>query len=303
MSEIASGAPARGTDSDSDDAVPEPEPEPEATTEDDGAGAEPEPSSAEEGVPPGEDPLSRTSTVAALLDFLISAGIKPEKAEQHAAGFAAQDVDVHGLEDLTEDELKKDFGLLIGEAKKVIKALGTAVKSTVAKDWSLILAEEEGRRDHLQAAVEGWKAGRWAIKDPAVGQGGGGVVFSSSDTHLGTVALKFMHGDEPKKPQREADLMQRVAHEHVCKLHESRVLDGGLFVMVMEMLDGGSLAERMLPQGGSEEEAVHLPELEVIDMGADILSALAHMHGMGVIHRDVKPGTGCRRLRVVEHWL
>ena len=77
MSEIASGAPAPlwGTDSDSDDAAPEPEPE--ATTEDDRAGAEPEPepepSSAEEGVPPDEDPLARTSTVAALLDFLSPA--------------------------------------------------------------------------------------------------------------------------------------------------------------------------------------------------------------------------------------
>ncbi len=85
--------------------------------------------------------------------------------------------------------------------------------------------------------------------------------------------------------EREAALMQRVAHQHVCKLFEHHVSqDGQLFGMVMELLDSGSLAQRI--QGSVDGR---IREFEVIQIAFDILAGLAHMHDKGVIHRDGTP--------------
>ena len=107
-------------------------------------------------------------------------------------------------------------------------------------------------------------------------------MFASSDSRLGSVAIKFTLGEEQKKLEREAALMQRVAHQHVCKLFEHHVsADGQLFGMVMELLESGSLAQRI-----KESADGRIREFEVIQIAFDILAGLAHMHGKGVIHRD-----------------
>ena len=78
--------------------------------------------------------------------------------------------------------------------------------------------------------------------------------------------------------------MQRVAHERVCKLFEHRVLAGGLFGMVLELLGGGSLAERI-----ADSLDGRVREFEVMQVAFDVLPALEFMHSKGMIHRDVKP--------------
>ena len=76
--------------------------------------------------------------------------------------------------------------------------------------------------------------------------------------------------------------MQRVAHHAVCKLYEHRVsADGQLFAMIMELMEMGTLADRIKSQDDGR-----LREFETIQMAFDVLAALAHMHDMGVIHRD-----------------
>ena len=116
-------------------------------------------------------------------------------------------------------------------------------------------------------------------------RGSSGAVFGSSDSRLGKVAIKFTHGEEQKKLEREAALMQRVAHEHVCKYYEHHVSpDGQLFGIVMEVLESGSLAQRI-----KESADGRIREFEVIQIAFDVLAGLAHMHDKGVIHRDIKP--------------
>ena len=71
-------------------------------------------------------------------------------------------------------------------------------------------------------------------------------MFQSSDSRLGQVAIKFSHSDEPRKLEREVALMQRVAHDRICRLYERHVsTDGQLFGMVMELLEMGNLAQRI----------------------------------------------------------
>ena len=98
-------------------------------------------------------------------------------------------------------------------------------------------------------------------------------MFRSTDTRLGEIAIKFSHSDEPRKLEREAALMQRVAHERVCRLYEHHVSeDGQLFGMVLELLGKGCLAQRI-----QEATDGRLREFEVVQMAFDVLSALKYV--------------------------
>lgn len=60
------------------------------------------------------------------------------------------------------------------------------------------------------------------------------------------------------------------------------VVDDGLAYIVMELVDGGSLAERISRRGP-------LDAAEAARMGLALLGALRAAHGLGVLHRDLKP--------------
>jgi hypothetical protein len=114
-------------------------------------------------------------------------------------------------------------------------------RTPVSVRWGVLLATGGPERcASLQAVADEWQAGRWILDQEVLGQGGGGAVFSSSDSRHAParVAIKFIHQDEPQKIAREAALYQRVAHEHICKLHEHHVSPDGLLCgMVLEFLN------------------------------------------------------------------
>jgi len=153
-------------------------------------------------------------------------------------------------------------------------------------DWGeLLTSTTTKRRRELQAVCNEWMPKRLAIRDE-IGHGSSGVVFSCMDMHRDMVAIKFSYSKEPKKIEREKELMDRVAHENVCRVHQycsQPQGDGKLCALILELLD------RTLKQCIDESSDGRLPESEVIHMALDILSGLAHVHDMGVIHRDVKP--------------
>ena len=150
--------------------------------------------------------------------------------------------------------------------------------------WPDVLAgPADARQGALQGALEVWHAGRWVVQDE-LGQGGCGVVLGASDTRLGRVAIKFSMGEDARKAEREAALMQRVAHEHVCKIFEHSILDGGLSAMVLELLSGGSLEEVLRDSADGR-----IREFEVVKMASHVLLGVGWMHSKDVIHRDFKP--------------
>jgi Tol biopolymer transport system component len=81
--------------------------------------------------------------------------------------------------------------------------------------------------------------------------------------------------------EREAKSISQLAHPNICTLHDVGQQDG-ISYLVMELLDGQSLADR-LAKGP-------LPLDQVLRYGAEIASALHAAHRKGVIHRDLKPG-------------
>jgi eukaryotic-like serine/threonine-protein kinase len=117
-----------------------------------------------------------------------------------------------------------------------------------------------------------------------LGAGGMGEVWRARDTRLGReVAIKILPAqfatDAKLKIrfEREAKTISHIAHPHICTL-----FDVGENYIVMELLEGESLAARL------GHGPLSLPE--VVRYGVQIAEALGQAHRQGVVHRDVKPG-------------
>merc|ERR1719266_1663841 len=75
--------------------------------------------------------------------------------------------------------------------------------------------------------------------------------------------------------------MQKVDHKNCVKLYEIYETHSRLF-MVMELLTGGELFDRIVTKGSYSEK-------EAADVCATIAEALKYLHGNGIVHRDLKP--------------
>ena len=121
-----------------------------------------------------------------------------------------------------------------------------------------------------------------------LGKGGMGEVYGARDTRLERrVAVKVLPPEFASSAQRrarferEARTISQLSHPHICTLFDVGD-DGGRPYLVMELLEGETLAER-LTRGP-------LPLDQVLRIGIEISDALARAHRAGVIHRDLKPG-------------
>ncbi|MDI3405517.1 serine/threonine-protein kinase [Streptomyces cavernicola] len=135
-------------------------------------------------------------------------------------------------------------------------------------------------------------AGRYRLGEQ-LGRGGMGVVWRATDELLARqVAVKevvldpSLSFDEARRLRertlREARTIAQIHHPHVIVVYDVLVQDGRPYI-VMELIEGGSLADRLDGQGplGTEEAA---------RLCLALLGALRAAHGEGVLHRDLKPG-------------
>lgn len=117
-----------------------------------------------------------------------------------------------------------------------------------------------------------------------IGAGGMGVVWLAHDEKLDRpVAIKRIAVDDEavaKRAAREAKAAARLAHPAIVSLYETARDDEAVY-LVSELVVGSTLAA-LLEEGA-------LSDRDVLQIGAALCDALAHAHGRGVIHRDVKP--------------
>jgi eukaryotic-like serine/threonine-protein kinase len=118
-----------------------------------------------------------------------------------------------------------------------------------------------------------------------LGAGGFGVVWLAHDERLDrVVAVKRIAVHDAAagtRAQREAKAAARLAHPGIVALYESGRDEGAVY-LVSELVRGRTLGELM------DEGA--LSDRDVLRVGVALCDALAHAHGRGVVHRDVKPG-------------
>lgn len=121
-----------------------------------------------------------------------------------------------------------------------------------------------------------------------LGRGGMGIVVEA--THLALrerVAIKVLRQYVTDSPdvvrfQQEARVVAKLRSEHVVRVRDSGTLDDGSPFMVMDLIKGETLKERITRTGP-------LSTTEATDFFLQICDAIAEAHQHGVIHRDLKP--------------
>jgi hypothetical protein len=121
-----------------------------------------------------------------------------------------------------------------------------------------------------------------------IGAGGMGIVFLARDPALKRlVAVKVMAPDRAvddearARFQREAEAVAKIAHPNVVAIYSVGELANGIPYLVMQYVEGRSMAERL-----KEEGPLEVPEAKAII--GQVASALGAAHAKGVIHRDIK---------------
>ncbi len=123
-----------------------------------------------------------------------------------------------------------------------------------------------------------------------LGAGAMGVVLAAEHLDLRrSVALKIVRpgsgvADEQLRLRlvREARAASAIVHRHVVNVHDVFTLEDGTPVMVMDLLRGESLRERLVRKG-------RLGVGETLGLVRQVLEALEAAHALGIVHRDLKP--------------
>jgi serine/threonine-protein kinase len=122
-----------------------------------------------------------------------------------------------------------------------------------------------------------------------LGTGGMASVFEAVHVHIGKrVAIKFLRPDlwtdaeQLNRFHREAQAAAAVGHEGIIDIFDLGVSDDGAPFLVMELLEGHSLGDRLAFEG-------RLSVSRASYITCQVLSALDAAHRAGVVHRDLKP--------------
>jgi eukaryotic-like serine/threonine-protein kinase len=157
----------------------------------------------------------------------------------------------------------------------------------------MITAHEQGGSDFMERPIEdsgalktGMKLGPYEIL-ARLGAGGMGEVYRARDAKLGRdVAIKVLpeafarDADRMARFQREAKVLASLNHPNIATIHGLEDT-GGTRALVMELVEGPTLADRI--------KAGPIPVDEAVRIARQIADALEYAHERGIIHRDLKP--------------
>src|SRR5262245_37595602 len=139
----------------------------------------------------------------------------------------------------------------------------------------------------LQRRIGTLLCGKWTL-ERLLGSGGMGAVYVGVHKIGRRDAIKILHPEIARMPElrarfeQEAHAVNRFVHPGAVEIHDVDTTADGCPFLVMELLEGESLADRAARLGTVEIAEI----LAVIDGLLDVLAA-AHAHG--IIHRDIKP--------------
>jgi len=257
--------------------------------------------------------LSPPTTADSLAEALNGLGVGVlglEAARQALAACLGQDREAAAIQ-RTVDEAYHDGRLETGQYTALIADIGRYLGEDVPTEWSAdVVSESAPASDTLSPgetpatatgqAGTGYEPGvallERFILQARLGLTGTSELFRAIDRHRqqqgqdACVALKLAIPGAPRYEQalgmlqREAGLGRTLRHPHIARVFDFEQDDGHAF-LTMEWLDGESLAELLTRQRYHPLGLEHTRAIL-----ADIAGALAHVHGLGITHADVKPG-------------
>lgn len=166
----------------------------------------------------------------------------------------------------------------------VVAAGGSPHNPTVARS-----ADGEAPRSDGEAIVRSGSilGETYRVEEP-LGRGGMGEVFAARHLRTGRrYAVKTILGgskaDEAtfRRFEREATAASALGHPGIVQVHDFNVTNAGVFYLVMDLLEGETLEQR-LKKGP-------LPWTEAQKVALELSAALAAAHEHGLLHRDIKP--------------
>lgn len=120
--------------------------------------------------------------------------------------------------------------------------------------------------------------------DRYIGGGGTSHVWAGCcSADGGARAIKIVAADASEHAIREFAVLQDLAVDHVVRLHETISLPGGRIALVLDLAEGGSLADTVSARG-------HLSAGETVTVLAPVARAVAGLHATGIVHGDLTPG-------------
>lgn len=132
---------------------------------------------------------------------------------------------------------------------------------------------------------------RYQIEE-LLGQGGMSAVYRAVDPNLRrSVAIKLIHShisqdaDFLRRFTDEAANVAQLSHPNIIQVYDFNQ-DQGSYYMVLELIDGVTLQERLADLQAAGEMMTYA---EVVSVVANICDALHYAHERGLLHRDIKP--------------
>jgi serine/threonine-protein kinase len=161
-------------------------------------------------------------------------------------------------------------------------ASGAGAEPSQTSDADGTLDGKGPRPTHL-----GRRLGKYLLES-VLGRGGMGTVYRAKHVELGGwFAIKLLDRDaSPSKSQvqrffQEARAAAQIGHAHIVKVFDFAEDELGAYI-VMELLEGATLAQTLLDDGPLEIARVVAIALQLCD-------GLGAAHKLGIIHRDIKP--------------
>ena len=121
-----------------------------------------------------------------------------------------------------------------------------------------------------------------------IGRGGMGAVYKARHKELDRwVAIKVLIVDDTEgslfaeRFRREAQVMAKLDHPNIIKVHDFGTTDGGHYFIAMDFIEGADLHKLIRDQKIDTRQALGIV--------AEICDALQYAHDQGYVHRDIKP--------------
>jgi hypothetical protein len=175
-----------------------------------------------------------------------------------------------------DDDLRREVESLVAAGNRK-----TAFMTSPAMD---VAAREISRE--TPGALSGRRIATYQI-GPLLGVGGMAEVYRGRDTDLHRdVAIKVLPGssvldaDGQARFKREGRVLASINHQNVARIYGLVEVDD-MCALVMELIEGETLSDRIVRQRPTVEEA--------LSIAAQIAAAVEAAHSMGIIHRDLKP--------------